>query len=356
MSTRSCSRREFLKIVGGATAAVGLGGGAAGLVSGCGGESATTTTAAPATTTTAVLATTTTAAPASSTTVSAGSETGREVKIGVISPQTGALAVFGIADKWSSDLAEKTMGDGMVLGDGKKHKITMVFRDTQSDSNRAAQVAGDLISNDKVDIIAASGSPDTVIPAADTAEAMATPLLSVFCPWSAFVFARGGAMDKPFKWTYGHLLGLEQVCADMGDIFGKTPDQQEGRLRRHEQRRRHGLDRRRRPAHRPICKPAGYALVVPSLYTPGAEDFTAQISEFKKQGCEILTGAMHDPGLHQLLETEPTAGLQAAGCEHGPGPGLPPSGRGGRAERIRAHRPGRRRGTPPSRSRTRSPG
>ena len=293
MGTGSCSRREFLKIVGGATAAVGIGGGVAGLVSGCG-EAATTTTAAQATTTTAAPATTSTAAPVSSTTVSTGTEAAREVKIGVISPQTGALAVFGIADKWSSDLANKTMGDGVVLGDGKKHRITMVFRDTQSDSNRAAQVAGDLITNDKVDIIAVSGSPDTVIPAADTAEAMQAPLLSVFCPWSAFVFARGGAMDKPFKWTYGHLLGLEQVCADMGDLFAKAQTNKKvGFVAMNNSDGMAWTDPKTgAPAY---LKPAGYELVVPSLYTPGAEDFTAQIGEFKKQGCEILTGAMMTP-------------------------------------------------------------
>ena len=215
------SRREFLKMAGVAGATIGVVAGLGGLVAACGEEETATTTTASASTTSAP--TTGSTAAASSTTVSTAAEMGREVKIGVVSPQTGPLAVFGIADKWSSDLSQKTVGDGIVLGDGKKHPITMVFRDTQSDSNRAAQVTGDLISNDKVDIIVASGSPDTVNPAADTAEAMATPFLSVFCPWSAFVFARGGGFDKPFKWTYGHLLGLEQVCADMVDIFGKTP-------------------------------------------------------------------------------------------------------------------------------------
>ncbi len=293
MSTGSCSRREFLKIVGGGTAAVAIGGGVAGLVTGCGGETATTTTAAPATPTTAVTATTTTAAP-ESTTTTAGAESGREVKIGVVSPQTGPLAVFGIADKWSSDLANKTMNGGVVLGDGKKHPITMVFRDTQSDSNRAAQVTGDLISNDKVDIIAVSGSPDTVLPAADTAEAMQTPLLSVFCPWSAFVFARGGAMDKPFKWTYGHLLGLEQVCADMVDVFGKTPTNKKvGFMAMNNADGMAWVDAK--TGAPPYLTPAGYTLVIPSQYTPGAEDFTAQIGQFKKEGCEILTGAMMTP-------------------------------------------------------------
>ena len=227
MDNGSVTRREFLKIAGIAGAAVGAGVGLGGLVAACGSQETTTTTTAAVTTTAGVSTTagaTTTTAPASTTTASAAAEAGREVRLGVVTPQTGPLAVFGIADKWSADLANKTVADGLVLGDGKKHPISIIFRDTQSDSNRAAQVAGDLISNDKVDIVLASGAPDTVNPAASIAEAMETPFLSVFCPWSAFVFGRGGSFDKPFKWTYGHLLGLEQVCADMVDIFGKTPN------------------------------------------------------------------------------------------------------------------------------------
>jgi branched-chain amino acid transport system substrate-binding protein len=202
--------------------------------------------------------------------------------------------VFGIADKWSADLANKTIGDGLVLGDGKKHPITILFRDTQSDSNRAAQVAGDMITNDKVDILVASGSPDTVNPAADQAEAMGTPFLCVFCPWSAFVFGRGGSFTKPFKWTYGDLLGLEQVCADMGDLFSQTPTNKKvAFLAPNTSDGQAWLDAK--TGAPPYLKAAGYTIVAPALYPPGSDDFTAQISEFKKQGCEILTGATTTP-------------------------------------------------------------
>jgi branched-chain amino acid transport system substrate-binding protein len=226
--------------------------------------------------------------------VSTSAETGREVKLGVVTPQTGPLAVFGIADKWSADLTKKTLGDGLVLGDGKKHLITLVFRDTQSDSNRAAQVAGDLIANDKVDMLLAAGAPDTVNPSADQAEAMETPFLSVYDPWSAFVFGRGGGFDKPFKWTYGHLLGLEQICASMVDLFEKTPTNKKvAFLAMNNADGQAWLDPK--TGAPPYLEAAGYTIVAPGLFTPGAEDFTAQISEFKKQGCEVLTGASNTP-------------------------------------------------------------
>ena len=87
----SVSRRQFLKVAGVAGATIGVAGGLGGLVAACGGtEETTTTTAAPATTTTAAGATTTTAAGAT-TTVSAAAEMGREVKIGFVTPLTGRI-------------------------------------------------------------------------------------------------------------------------------------------------------------------------------------------------------------------------------------------------------------------------
>jgi branched-chain amino acid transport system substrate-binding protein len=296
MDSQAVTRRDFLKLAGIAGAAIGIGGGLGGLVAACGGETETDTTAGPMTTagqTTTSAGATTTAA-AVTTTVSAAAEGGREVKVGIVSPQTGPLAVFGIADKWSADLTNKKLAEGLVLGDGKKHEVTIMFRDTQSDSARAAGVAGDMINNDKVDLLLASGSPDTVNPAADQAEALGTPFLSVFCPWSAFVFGRKGGFDKPFKWTYGHLLGLEQVCADMADIFGKTPTNKKVAFLA--PNNADGAAWTDAATGAPaFLGGSGYTVVLPGLYTPGAEDFTSQIAQFKKEGCEILTGATTTP-------------------------------------------------------------
>ena len=59
------------------------------------------------------------------------------------------------------------------------------------------------------------------------------------------------------------------------------------------------------------------------VHETNAEDFTQQIFEFKKAGCEILTGAQQPPTFHQLLEAVPAAGLQAQDRHHEPGPALP---------------------------------
>jgi branched-chain amino acid transport system substrate-binding protein len=49
----------------------------------------------------------------------------------------------------------------------------------------------------------------------------------------------------------------------------------------------------------PLITAAGYTVVLPEgdVYPPGLEDFTAQISLFKKQGCEICMGTPSAPEL-----------------------------------------------------------
>ena len=276
---KAVSRRDFLRIAGIAGATVGVGAGLGGLVAACGGEAeTTTTTTAGATTTTA----------GATTTVSAELPV-RPIKIGVTAPKTGVYAPFAEPIEYIVQRVTEVTAGGVTTGDGRNHAIEFVVRDTQSDSNRAAQVAGDMINNDKVDMILSSGSPDNVNPVADQCEALGTPSLSGYNPWQPFIFGRGGSMEQPFKWTYLHAMGIgEFVNADayvmglletnkvVALLFANTTDGQAW-----------ADENTGYPA---ALKAEGYTVVMPSLYPPGVEDFTAQIAEFKKEGCEICVG------------------------------------------------------------------
>jgi branched-chain amino acid transport system substrate-binding protein len=288
----SVSRRQFLKVAGVAGATIGVAGGLGGLVAACGGtEESTTTTAAPATTTTAASATTTTAAGAT-TTVSAGAEMGREVKIGFITPQTGGLASFGVPDKYCVDRAKEAIGDGIVCGDGKKHPVSIIVKDSQSDGARAAQVTGDLINNDKVDMVTAASTPDTVNPVADQAEAGGTPCITNDCPWQPYVAGRSqGNLEAVFKWTYHTFWGLEDVQATFLDMWSQVPNNKVvGAMFPNDADGNAWL-----PGWEPVYAPAGLTAVVPSQYQVGTEDFTSQIAQFKKAGAEIGMGVFIPP-------------------------------------------------------------
>jgi branched-chain amino acid transport system substrate-binding protein len=296
----SLNRREFLRIAGVAGATVGLGAGLGGVIAACGGTATTTTAAtSPSTTatspsTTAAPADTTTTVAASTTTVSAAVETGREVKVGVIIPVTGALALFGVSDKWALGLVAKHLGDSFVLGDGKMHKVTWLLRDTQSDSNRAAQVTSDLYLNDKADISCVAGGPDTVNPSADMAESVGMPLLMVNNIWEAFVFGRGTKqIDTAYKWIYGQFLGVDQCVAAGVQVSNKIQSNKVVSVL--ESNTADGqawlvpntgiLD---------AFKTAGYKTVYPGPYNKGTEDYTSFISAYKGAGCEMHMGS--NPG------------------------------------------------------------
>jgi len=284
-SGKSVSRRDFLKLAGLTGAAVGAGAGLGGLLAACGEEQpATTTTAGPTTS----AAQTTTSAAASTTTVSAAAESGRELKVGFLTPLTGALASFSTGDKYCLERWQEIIGDGIVCGDGKKHPITFVVRDTQSDSNRSSQVAGDVILNDKVDILMAASTPDTVNPAADQAEALSTPCITTDTPVDSFFFGRGGTADKSFKWTYHFFLAGFQIVATFLDIWGRLPTNKVvGVMFPNDPDGRAWAD-----LWPPLFKEGGYTTVDPGRYQDGTEDYTQMISLFKKEGAEIVTGVI----------------------------------------------------------------
>jgi branched-chain amino acid transport system substrate-binding protein len=290
----SLNRREFLRIAGVAGATIGLGAGLGGVVAACGGtaESTTTTTAASSSTTAASASTTTSAAP-STTAVSASVETGREVKVGVIVPVTGYLALFGVSDKWSLGLVQKHLGDSFVLGDGKQHKVSWLLRDTQSDSNRAAQVTSDLFLNDKVDLSCVAGGPDTVNPSADMAETSGMPLLMVNNIWEAFIFGRGGKIDTEYKWVWGQFLGVDQCVAASVQVANKIPSNKVAGI--YESNTADGQAWLTPGTGFPdALKAAGYTTVYPGPYNKGTEDYTSMIDAYKKAGCEIHVGS--NPG------------------------------------------------------------
>ena len=194
--SRLVTRRDFLKTGALAGAALGVGGALTGSLAACG----------------------TTSSSSSSSGSSSGAE-GREIKIGFVTPLTGPLASFGIPDAWCVKQWEASVKDGLKCGDGQVHPIKFIVKDTQSDTNRAAQVTGDLITNDGCDVIMAASTADTVPPVADTCEAMAEPCVTNDCPWQAYFFGRNGDPAKGFEWTYHSWWGLEGITAVFVDMW-----------------------------------------------------------------------------------------------------------------------------------------
>ena len=218
---------------------------------------------------------------------------GKTIKVGFISPETGPLASFGSADAFIIDAVKKIIGDGLTIG-GTKYPIELLVRDSQSNPSRAAEVAAELITKDKVTLMLASSTGDTVNPVADQCEVNGVPCITTDDPWEAYFFGRGGDPAKGFDWTYHFFWGINQIGSTftglwdsldtnktVGGVWSNDPD---GVAISNPE---HGFP--------PIFAKAGYKLVDTGLFTPLSNDFTAQITKLKAAKCDIVTGVFLPP-------------------------------------------------------------
>jgi branched-chain amino acid transport system substrate-binding protein len=113
----------------------------------------------------------------------ANAATSRVIEIGHVSPQSGALAPFAEADSFILSQIRAALAKGIING-GVTYEVQIISKDSQSNTNRASEVAADLILKDKVDLLVASSTPETTNPVADQAEANETPALRIMLPGS----------------------------------------------------------------------------------------------------------------------------------------------------------------------------
>src|SRR5262245_45080435 len=111
----------------------------------------------------------------------AAAQRARRLKSGYVSPPTGPLAGFGETDSFVVAGIRKAVGNGLSIR-GQSTPVEILVRDSQSDPNRAAEVASRLILSDKVDLMLVSSTPETTNPVSDQCEANGTPCISSVCP------------------------------------------------------------------------------------------------------------------------------------------------------------------------------
>ena len=215
------------------------------------------------------------------------------IRIGYVNARTGPLAGFGEADPFVLDAIQKLLANGWTSG-GKTYRVEIIAKDSQSSSNRAAEVASELILSDKVDLLLATSTPDVTNPVADQAEVNEVPCVTTNCPWQPYFFGRNGDPAKGFQWTYHFFWGLEDVIAAYLAMWkpvstnkvvaGLFPNDADGNA--------WGDATLGFP---PALAKAGFTLVDPGRYQLMSSDFTAQITAFKSAGAEIVVGNMIPP-------------------------------------------------------------
>lgn len=217
----------------------------------------------------------------------------REIKIGFVSPTTGPVAAFGAADDYILEGIRKAIGAGIEIG-GQVYPVRIITKDSQSNPNRAAEVASELILKDEVDLMLASSTADTTNPVADQCELNGVPCLSTDTPWDGHFFGRGGDPAVGFEWTYHFFWGASQVVDAYTSLWGQLDTNRKiGVLWSNDSdgvplsNEKTGLP--------PLFRAKGYEVVDAGFHEPLSDDFSAQIAKLKAAGVDIVSGVFLPP-------------------------------------------------------------
>jgi branched-chain amino acid transport system substrate-binding protein len=220
------------------------------------------------------------------------------LKLGYVSPQTGPLAAFAEADDFVvRGIAERVSGGFDVAG--RTYSIEVVVKDSQSNPNRAAEVAKELIVDNEVDVILVASTPETTNPVATQCEIEGVPCISSVAPWQPYFIGRQAnpgdpSSWQPFEYTYHFFWGLEDVIAVFTNMWGQlATNKSVGGLFPNDGDGNAWGD----PVvgFPPVLSEKGYTLTDPGRYQNLTDDFSAQINAFKAANCEILTGVVLPP-------------------------------------------------------------
>ncbi len=215
---------------------------------------------------------------------------GAKIRLGYVSPQSGPLAAFSEADQFIID---------GFLGSEAGANFEVIVKDSQSNPNRAAEVAKELILDDEIDMMLVSSTPETTNPVATTCEAEEIPVISTVAPWQPyFIGQQGNPGDpgswRPFDFSFHFFWGLEDVISTFTAMWNQldTNKQVGGLFPNDGDGNAWGDPNVGFP--QPLAA-RGYGLTDPGRYQNLTDDFSAQINAFKAGNCEIVTGVPIPP-------------------------------------------------------------
>ena len=222
-----------------------------------------------------------------------GQAAGRKIKIGYVTPQTGPLAGFGEVDNFVLQGITAAFKGGITIA-GVNHPVEIIVKDSQSNPNRAADVAAELILKSGIDLMLVGSTPENTNPVSDQCELNGVPCISTTCPWQPWFFGRGGDPKKGFDWAFHFFWGLEDIIAVFTNMWKDLPTNKVvGLLLANDgDGNAWGDEKLGLP---PALKAKGFTVVDPGRYQPFQADFSAQIAAFKKAKVEIVCGVPTPP-------------------------------------------------------------
>ena len=229
----------------------------------------------------------------------------KTVKIGLVAPLTGPLAIFTEQLPWTLEQIKASTGGQIDVG-GTKHPLEIIVRDSQSNPNRAAEVAKGLILQDKVDLMTTFATPETVNPVADQCEVSGVPCLSNDCPLEPYFFGRQGDPKKGFDWTYNYFFSAVNMAEAYYDAWDQVPTNKVvGALWPNDN---DGLAFSK--IFTGMAAKRGYKIVDPGRFDLPSGNYSAQIAAFKSAGAEIIAGVLPPPEFTAFMSAAAQQNLQ----------------------------------------------
>ncbi len=214
------------------------------------------------------------------------------IKIGYISPLTGSHAEFSETDPFVLAKMQTLLEQGLEVA-GEHYDVEIISKDSQSSTDRAGNLAAQLIYDEDIDLLLIQDSLSSIT-AADQAELNGVPAISTMMPWQAWMFPRGGDPAVGFEWSYHFFWGLEDVIAAYQDIWTSV-----------DTNKTVGAIYSADPGGEAFGStdfgiPAalgqlGFGHVSSGKFQEGIADFSPQISKFKSENVEIIAGHSHVP-------------------------------------------------------------
>jgi branched-chain amino acid transport system substrate-binding protein len=224
-----------------------------------------------------------------------GSSSAKHITIGFITPLTGPLGGFASGDQFvlKQIRATSTYTKGFTVG-GKTFKVTIVAADSQSDPNRASQVARQLILSNHVDMILTTSTPETTNPVAVVCQAQGVPCLSTVVPWESWYVGLGGnpvSPSKEFQYCTMFFFGLKEFQGCFVPMWNRVPNDKTVACMYPNDSDGTAF----RVAFKPLIKASGYKPVDGGAYSDGTTDYSSMISTFTSKNCELYSNAPLPP-------------------------------------------------------------
>jgi branched-chain amino acid transport system substrate-binding protein len=232
------------------------------------------------------------------------------INIGFVTPLTGPLADFGLSDQFvlKTVRAISAFAKGFKVG-GKTYKVNIVVQDSQSDPNRASQVARSLVLSNHVDMLLTGSTPETTNPVSVVAEAEGVPCVSTVVPWESWYGGLHGNPADPtttFQYCTMFFFGLKQFLGTFEPMWNRIPNNREVACMYPNDADGNAF----RAAFEPLVTASGYHVVDGGAYADQTTDYTSMITQFKNKNCEIYSNVPLPPDFNTFWKQASQQGFK----------------------------------------------